>query len=169
VYDDLNRLTSRTYNDDTPNVTYTYDASGDYSKGRLTSVNSSISEYSFAEYDPLGRVKTSTQTTDGQLYSMKYEYNASGAMVSQEYPSGKIIETTVDSAGRIAGVGRRVNPTTLNYYAGGTATDTVNRFQYSAFGGVEAMKFGNGLWEHTTINSRAQVTQIGLGHLIRAN
>lgn len=44
AYDLLNRVTSRTYSDGTPGVTYTYDATGvANSKGRLTSVSSSVS------------------------------------------------------------------------------------------------------------------------------
>jgi YD repeat-containing protein len=55
AYDALNRLTARTYNDGTPNVSYSYDAADvAFSKGRLTAVTSSVSAYSYGEYDPLG-------------------------------------------------------------------------------------------------------------------
>ena len=43
VYDALNRITTRTYSDGTPTVTYNYDGAGvAYSKGRLTSMSSSV-------------------------------------------------------------------------------------------------------------------------------
>jgi RHS repeat-associated protein len=35
--------------------------------------------------------------------------------------------------------------------------------QYSVHGAVQAMKLGNGLWEHANFNSRLQLIQIGLG------
>jgi RHS repeat-associated protein len=163
VYDALNRLTSRNYNDGTPNVTYTYDA-GEVnipnSKGRLTKISSSVSSYSYEDYDALGRVKKGTQTTDGQSYLMSYQYNLAGNLISQTYPSGRIVKTEYDNAGRIAGV---KNNSTGAYYAGAAPTDDTNRLQYSAAGRIQAMKLGNGLWEHTNFNSRLQVIQIGLG------
>lgn len=160
-YDALDRVITRTYNDGTPNVSYTYDAAGvAFSKGRLTEVSSTASSYSYDEYDAVGRVKTATQTTDGQDYTIGYEYNRAGAITSLTYPSGRVVNTDYDEAGRIAGV---KNHATGGYYAGATPTDQANRLQYSAAGAIQAMKLGNGLWEHTSFNSRLQVTQIGLG------
>ncbi|MEK6304171.1 MAG: hypothetical protein AABO41_26080, partial [Acidobacteriota bacterium] len=75
-YDGLNRVTSRTYSGPapggtTPAVTYVYDTLGAAlnGKGRLTSVSSSVSSYSFGSYDMMGRLLTGTQTTDGQPYA----------------------------------------------------------------------------------------------------
>jgi|GEM_PF-3594599 len=160
-YDDLGRVTTRTYNDGTPNVSYSYDAANvAFSNGRLTAVTSSVSSYSYGEYDALGRVRTGTQTTDGQAYTMSYLYTAAGALISQTYPSGRVVTTNYDGAGRIAGV--KNNASGL-YYAGAVSTDATNRLQYSAGGAIQAMKLGNDLWEHTNFNSRLQITQIGLG------
>jgi RHS repeat-associated protein len=160
-YDQLNRLKSRTYNDGTPTATYNYDDTNVlYSKGRLTSVSSSASSYSYGEYDPLGRVKTGTQTTAGQPYTMTYTYNRAGALVSQGYPSGRVVKAEYDEAGRLAGV--KKDDASNFFYAGGGPSDP-NRFQYSAAGAVQGMRLGNGLWEHTNFNSRLQVVQIGVG------
>jgi len=81
-YDGLNRVTSRTYSGPapggtTPAVTYTYDTLGAAlnGKGRLTSISSSVSSYSYGSYDVMGRAVTGTQTTDGQNYTMSYQYN----------------------------------------------------------------------------------------------
>jgi RHS repeat-associated protein len=160
-YDALNRIITRTYNDGTPNVSYIYDAASvAFSKGRLTEVSSSVSSYSYDEYDLMGRVIAATQTTDGQAYTFSYEYDRAGKITSLTYPSGRVVNTDYDDAGRVAGV---KNNATADYYAGATFTDQINRLQYSAAGGIQAMKLGNGLWEHTNFNSRLQVTQIGLG------
>lgn len=160
-YDALGRVTTRTYNDGTPNVSYGYDAANvAFAKGRLTSVASTVSSYSYGEYDPLGRVKAGTQTTDGQAYTMSYTYNRTGAITSQTYPSGRVVTTNYDDAGRIAGV---QNNATGSYYAGAASTDGPNRLQYSVHGEIQAMKLGNGLWEHANFNSRLQPIQIGLG------
>src|ERR1043165_9356877 len=160
-YDALNRVITRTYNDGTPNVSYIYDAeSVDFSKGRLTEVSSSASSYSCDEYDAVGRVKTATQTTDGQGYTMSYGYNLAGAITSLSYPSGRVVTTDYDDAARVAGV---KNNATGAYYAGAASTDATNRVQYTPTGAIKAMKLGNGLWEHTNFNSRLQPIQIGLG------
>jgi RHS repeat-associated protein len=129
------------------------------SKGRLTNVGSSVSSYSYGEYDALGRIKTCAQTTDGTSYSMSYSYNLA-AMTSQTYPSGRVVASVYDNAGRLAGV---KNQATGMYYAGAAAADTANRIQYTAHGAVGQMRLGNSLWEHTNFNSRLQPVQIGLG------
>jgi RHS repeat-associated protein len=161
AYDGLNRNTLRTYSDGTATVTFAYDASGvANSKGRLTSVSSSVSVTNYTAYDALGRLTAGNQVTDGQTYSMSYGYNLAGNQVSMTYPSGRVIATEVDAAGRTAGVRDQGSG---SYYAGAAGTDTTNQIKYAAHGAVAVMKLGNGLWEHTTFNNRLQPTQIGLG------
>ncbi len=161
VYDSLNRVTSRTYSDGTPTVAYIYDAVGvANSKGRLTSVSSSVSASNYTAYDALGRVTAANQVTDGQTYSMSYSYNRAGTQISFTYPSGRIISMELDEAGRMAGVRDQQSGA---YYAGAAGTDTTNRMKYAAHGGVSLMKLGNNLWEHTNFNSRLQSMEIGLG------
>jgi len=158
TYDALNRATSRSYSDGTPAVTYTYDGPGiANAKGRLTSVSSSVSTYSHNTIDALGRVTNATQSTNGQNYVMSYTYDLAGNMKSQIYPSGRVVTTDYDSAGRVAGVRHGAS----TYYAG-AAADAANRIQYSAHGAIIHMRFGNGLWEHSSFNSRQQPIQIGL-------
>jgi RHS repeat-associated protein len=91
---------------------------------------------------------------------MSATYNKGGLMLSETYPSGKVIETQYDGAGRIAGVKKQSLST---FITGGASSDAANRLQYTAHGGVSAMKLGNGLWEHVNFNSRLQPVQIGLG------
>jgi RHS repeat-associated protein len=164
VYDGLNRVKTRSYSGPgaggaTPAVTYVYDTMGAAlnGKGRLTSVSSSVSSTTIGSYDAAGRVLASTQTTDGQSYPMSYQYNLAGGMTSETYPSGRVVATEYDSAGRIAGV--KKDPTT--YYAGGTSGSGL--IGYSSHGAMNSLKLGNGLWEHTNFNSRLQPEEIGLG------
>jgi len=159
VYDALNRLTNRSYSDGTPAVAYSYDTVTN-SKGRLTSVTSTVSSYSYSQFDAMGRVKAGTQTTNGQSYLMSYSYNLIGSMTSQTYPSGREVTSEYDSAGRLAGV---KNQASGLYYAGAAGNDSTNRIQYTAHGVASHMRLGNGLWEHTNFNVRLQPTQIGLG------
>jgi RHS repeat-associated protein len=158
-YDELNRIETRTYSDGTPAVTYTYDTAS-LGVGRLANVSSSISNYSYTQYNELGRVKNAVQSTDGVSYPMSYEFNLAGALTSQTYSSGRVLKIEYDTAGRIAGM---KNEATGLYYAGASSTDQANRLQYSSTNRLQAMKLGNGLWEHTNFNSRSQPVQIGLG------
>src|SRR5205085_2917248 len=115
---------------------------------------------SYTAYDALGRVKASTQATGDQSYSMAYDYDLAGNLTSEQYPSGRVVKSEYDSAGRLAGV---KNQATGAYYAGASPSDIINRIQYAASGAASAVRLGNNLWEHTSFNSRLQPVQIGLG------
>lgn len=169
TYDGLNRVTLTDYSDQTPDVTYAYEAAGvANSKGRLTRFSSSVSAYSFTGYDALGRVTGSSQempNPDGTAttYPMSdYRYDLAGNLISEKYPSGRVVKTEYDKAGRVAGV---KNQATGLYYAGGDPTipDNQEVIKYAAHGPAAVMKLGNGLWDRTEFNSRLQIRQIGLG------
>jgi RHS repeat-associated protein len=155
IYDALNRVTFRDYSDSTPDVTYTYDTATN-GKGRLTSVSSSVSVYNYSGYDALGRVTGSSQVTDGVTYSMpNYQYDLAGNPTSQTYPSGRVVTTTYDNAGRLSQVsGQKPDENNKTYLTSPT---------YSAHGAMTEVKLGNNLWEHTSFNTRLQPTEIGLG------
>jgi len=166
AYDNLNRLVTRSYSDATPTVTNKYDlatAQNSNSKGRLTSTVAGDSTYEYTAYDALGRIKSSRQKLTGnglsEDYVMSYGYNRLGKLVSQTYPSGKIVKTDYDDGGRLAGI---KNQQTSAYYAGDSGT-SADRIKYSPAGAMQTMKLGNGLWEHTDFNSASQVIQIGVG------
>lgn len=182
IYDALNRVTNRNYStpngtpgtgilanyQPSPNVTYFYDGTNvaggiPNSKGKLTKVASSVSTTEYMAFDILGRVTRSKQTTDGVEYGggtdptkwMTYVYNLSGALIEQQYPSGRVVRNTLDTDGSLQQVqSRRANDTFRNY---------ANGFTYTAAGAVTALRLGNGKWETTQFNSRLQPTQIGLG------
>ena len=181
-YDGLNRLTQRSYSYDSPaggqadpavslkttQVVYSYDKCGTYSRGRLCSVTATNKDASnqdeiartlYSGYDALGRVGRSVQTTGGKDYRMFYSYDLAGNLVSQTYPSNRVVKTDYDEAGRAAGVwGEKDN--VAHYYAGGTGTNAVG---YESHGGIRKLRLGNGLWEQRRYNRRLQPTQIGLG------
>lgn len=161
-YDALNRVISRSYNDNlTPTVAYTYDNLPN-AKGKLTKVTTgsgaiplAVTEYQV--FDQVGRVTQSQQWTDGTTYGvpMTYTYNLSGALIEQKYPSGRVVKNTLDADGMLQQVqSKKANDTFRNY---------ANSFNYTAAGGVSSMRLGNGRWETTAFNSRLQPTQIGLG------
>ena len=80
-------------------MTYTYgnDPAAN-SKGRLTAVSSSVSTYGYTAFDVMGRVAASSQTADGVTYTMpEYKYDLLGDLTSEEYPSGRVVETQYDA------------------------------------------------------------------------
>ncbi len=114
-------------------------------------------------FDILGSVTASKQTTDGVEYggsgspaAMTYTYNLGGAMVEQQYPSGRVIKNTLDATGDLSMVASKENSSAI-------FKTYVNDFTYNAAGAVTSLKLGNGKFESTQFNSRLQPTQIALG------
>ncbi|MCZ2151769.1 MAG: hypothetical protein LC126_28835, partial [Bryobacterales bacterium] len=148
-YDALNRLTTKSYSDATPAVTYTYDSpSVPYSRGRLTKVSSTASTTDYVSYDALGRVTSSKQTLPGQpAYTFGYGYSPFG--LSQiTYPSGRVIFTAYDGAGRQAAVSQQKNS------AGSLTLLAVAR--YAPQGTYSRLDYGNGVCEWVWYNGRMQ-------------
>ena len=164
IYDRLNRLVTRTYNDGTtPNVDFYYDGKGLASpsalpNGKTTKVSNSVSETKYTKFDEMGRVETSQQVTDGQTYNFAYKYNLAGALIEETYPSGRVVKNTINMDGELAQVQSKKN-SSAGYF---TYADA---FRYNAAGAIMKMQLGNGYWENAVYNERQQVTQIGLGTL----
>jgi RHS repeat-associated protein len=168
TYDKLNRVTSKSYNDGTPTVAYYYDDDqlpqaptgfnrGAWFRGRLIAVTyGAAGDGSYYGYDALGRVTLSAQKMGTQVYSLpQYKYDLAGHLTSEKYPTGRVVTTTYDAAGRLSSVSAQRLPEPLKSYA--------TQFYYTAHGAVAKVRLGNGLWEHTLFNTRLQPTEIGLG------
>jgi len=145
TYDNLNRVTTRTYagepsGQQTPTVYFTYDgvyyrydgyklqASGS-AKGTLTQVRNGISTAQTIAFDALGRAEIYQQITDSQTYRSSYQYNLSGALVQETYPSGRTVRNEFNQDGdllRIAGKAN-INATERTY---------ANGFTYTASGAI---------------------------------
>lgn len=159
AYDGLNRVTEVTYSDGTPAVTYTYDQrTNSYDNlGRLTEVTTAASgsiplTVQSYDYDRAGRVIAHRQQIGTTTYTMSYTYNQGSALVSQTYPSGRVIKHHYDEAGRPASITDGAQ----------TPYTYANGFAYAPHGGVEEESFGNGATQERSYNSRLQPTQIRL-------
>jgi len=165
TYDALNRPLTRTYNDSpqTATVTNTYGTTAP-AIGKLIKVSSSVSETQYSGFNVLGRLTESKQITplDGETLSTapvrtsSYQYNLSGALIQQTYPSGRVVETDLDASGDIANVTSKKNSSAIF----GTFA---NNFSYTAAGAISSMRLGNGKWENTKYNTRLQPIEMGLG------
>lgn len=158
AYDGLNRVSAVTYTGEsgyaTPNVTYTYDEvhSNFYNKGRLTKVQTAanvgqgtpetIQNY---DYDKVGQVVNHTQSIGNQSYNLTYGYNLAGQLTSEKYPSGKVMNYSVDDFGRLQTVAD----------AQRTYLSSVG---FNNKGLLESMSLGNGTSESFGYNDRFQMT-----------
>jgi RHS repeat-associated protein len=175
-YDALNRIKSRTYNDNavTPSVNYKYDSQvlpigtpsfeRGASTGRLVATlygGETSTTGNYYGYDALGRVKRSLQvTSDGQANQTyrfpNYDYDVAGNLKSETYPSGRVMAQGYDVAGRLKSV-------TAQQSTGEQTKTYADSISYWPGGAVKDLRLGNQLWEHTELNLRLQPTEIDLG------
>jgi RHS repeat-associated protein len=121
-YDNLNRLTSISYNTSgapnvasTPSVTYIYDNNQSSStKGLLLSLNAGSGYSESYGYDSFNRMASLTRTIDGRNYTSSYQYNTANQVTQMTYPSGRVINLGRDSKGRVASVGSYLTSVTYN-------------------------------------------------------
>ena len=177
-YDTLNRVTSKTYSDGTPQVRYYYDGNiagvGPISisgaAGRLTSVTNSVSTTNYTGYDSSGRVLSSEQITgSAPAYTFSYSYNAAGELISETYPSQRTINVNYDQAGRISQVNGSKSGSS-KIYAVLTSDPTVQDYAYAPHGGILKMTLGTTTTrlEQSCYNSRLQMVGFRVGSAVSA-
>jgi len=156
-YDNLNRAYQVSYSDGTPTITNKYDQPrlNYFNKGHLTealtaaagSIPATGQRYDF---DSMGRVAGSEQTVGAQTYSMTYGYNLAGTLISEQYPSGRVVNYAFDDGARL-----------LQVSSG--ATVYASQFDYTSSSGlVKSIALGNGAVESYVYNSRLQLQSLDL-------
>jgi RHS repeat-associated protein len=138
-YDALNRLTAKTYPaDPTQNVSYRYDepAAG-FGVGRLTSVSDPSGSTAYV-YDAHGNVVEETHVVGAQSYITSYAYDLANHVTQVTYPSGRIVNYTRDTMGRISGVTTQANSLA-------TPVTVASGASYEPFGPLTSLTYGNGL------------------------
>jgi YD repeat-containing protein len=144
-YDNLNRLSSASYNvgttgvTATPSVTLTYDQGGAaaFALGRLTSMTDGIGSETYT-YNNLGKMTALQKVISGTTYPLSYAYNLAGELSSITYPSTRVVQQSYDTIGRLCAVGTSGSTCTsgTNYAAG---------FSYNAAFQVTGFNYGNGV------------------------
>jgi YD repeat-containing protein len=100
-YDALNRLTSKTYSDSTPAVTFAYDTSslanssndiGELTQATVTAGSTTLAQTNTYGYDTMGRLLYEQQCTPAtncasSPYQLSYTYDYAGKPLSQTFPS----------------------------------------------------------------------------------
>jgi YD repeat-containing protein len=165
TYDTLNRVEQIEYFGETgyttPKVVYTYsearnDANNQpyQNNGRLTTLETlenatqgtpkTIQRY---DYDRVGQVKRHRQTIGSNEYQLEYGYNLAGQLTSEKYPSGRVVNMTVDDFGVV----QTVADAQRSYLNGVTSN-------YTATGMTSQINLGNGTIETFATNERFQLT-----------
>jgi RHS repeat-associated protein len=131
TYDLLGRVltSSSVRNGDTEALQWTYDA-GTFGLGRLSSMTDPTGSTSYS-YDRRGLLLGETRAVGSATYTTSYGYDASGNRTRITYPSGRMVDTTFDYAGR------PVSATT-------GSTPIVTSATYLPFGPATAIAYGNG-------------------------
>ena len=177
TYDKASRVTTRSYSGEpagqtTPAVSFFYDGreagpqppSPNFAKGKLTKVENTISQTRYTVFDNFGRLKEMEQRTPVGAETIstatprvsKYTYSFAGALIEEEYPSGRVVKNAFETDGDLLSVtSKKAGSQVFTPYA--------SNFSYTASGGISQMRLGNGKWETAKFNSRLQVEELGLG------
>jgi RHS repeat-associated protein len=168
TYDSLNRMRTITYSGETtttasgtpirtPNVTLTYDEfnSDYYNYARLTKVETRQQGASTPEtvqtydYDLMGRVQRQQQTVGGVTYTLAYSYNALGQLLTETYPSGRVVTFDYNNGSHLSGIHDN-------------ATTYVSALTYGAHGGLMSETYGNGAAHTFSYNALLQLSSASL-------
>ena len=114
TFDQLNRLTAKTYSDGTPAVSWTFDG-----QGRVVSMVDGAGTTTYG-YDGADRVNQLTRGTDVWSYS----YDAAGNVVSRTVPGGANSAATFDDAGQVTALVDTTGTTSFAYDSAGNMTST---------------------------------------------
>jgi RHS repeat-associated protein len=146
-YDNLNRLTSVSYNvgstgvPATASVGYTYDQGGAAANalGRLTSMTDGVGSESYT-YDNLGRITGLQKVINGTTYPISYAYNLAGELTSITYPSNRIVQQSVDAIGRLC----EIAPSTTG--CGTASSPYATGYTYNVANQPTGFRYGNGIF-----------------------
>lgn len=158
-YDAIARLTSKTYSDTTPAVTYLYDqtsfngltiTNGNGLRTGMTDASGSTA-WSF---DTMGRVLSRQQTIAGVTKDIGYTYNLAGAVATITYPSGRVYTYGYNNAAQTTSLVDSVH--SINFFTGGTYAPpgVLTGGVFGAVTGWNAITLAN------TFNNRLEPTQL---------
>ncbi|UCD81624.1 MAG: RHS repeat protein, partial [Desulfobacterales bacterium] len=156
VYDALNRLTDVQFPDSSQNIIYSYDA-GSYGAGRLSGMTDPAGSAGF-EYDHRGRLIGKDRTIAGYTYSISQEFTPGGRLNSFSYPSGRTIDYTRYSSGRIRQVATTHDITTMTL---------VDNLSYNPFGSAKGLAAGAGGAVNNRVNEDGRLDVINPGQLMQ--
>lgn len=152
TYDGLNRLTGASYNVGTTGVpatssvslTYGLDSScasahGAGCIGQVITMTDGVGSENYT-YNSLEQMTQLKKVIGGTTYTTNYQYNIAGELTQITYPSGRVIQQSIDSIGRLC----EIAPSTTG--CGTAASPYATGYLYNAANQVTQLKYGNGLY-----------------------
>jgi RHS repeat-associated protein len=123
-------------------ITYTWDVAaltGSFAKGRLSRIVNGTTTIEFA-YDHRGNVTAKRQRIGtGAWMQLSFTYDLADRRTSINYPSGRIVEYTYNTLGRVTQVRTKATAATTTW------TNLATGMTYEAFGSITRADYGNGL------------------------
>ena len=152
-YDTLNRLTSVFYNVSgatgvpaTASLGFTYgndsscnSAHGAGCKGQLITMTDGVGSENYT-YNSLTQLTQLQKVINGSTYTTSYAHNLAGQLTQLTYPSGRVVQQSVDAVGRLC----EVAPSTTG--CGTAASPFATALGYSAAGQLTGFRYGNGIY-----------------------
>ena len=133
-YDLLNRLTKVDFPNDT-DIEYNYDEQGSTNgKGHITSMTDASGSMTF-DYDARGRLIQKTSVINSQNYIYEQAFSPGNRLTSVTYPSGRTVDYTRDSMGRVSGLSTTYDTNTIQL---------ISNMTYNPFGSPKALTTGSG-------------------------
>jgi RHS repeat-associated protein len=159
LYDNLNRLVGITYptvpsgvaampnvckvngsSSNNANVCYVYGTTpANYNNGRATSMTDPSGSESYT-YDQFGNVTQLAKVIGTNTYTTRYSYNFAAELTQITYPSGRVVQQSVDSIGRLC----EIAPSTTD--CGTASSPFATGFGFNTANGMTGFKYGNGIF-----------------------
>ena len=123
-------------------ITYEWDVAaltGSFAKGRLARIVNGTTTIEFA-YDHRGNVTAKRQRIGtGAWMQLSFTYDLADRRTSITYPSGRIVDYTYNTLGRVTQVRTKASAATTTW------TNLATGMTYEAFGSITRADYGNGL------------------------
>jgi RHS repeat-associated protein len=133
TYDILNRMAGVHFPDPTQDIAFIYDE-GAYGKGRLSGITDPSGNINFS-YNGRGRLVQKKSTILDQSYTFSVTYSQGNRIASVTYPSGRTLDYTRDSVGRMEGLSTTYNSATVTL---------VSNMIHNPFGSPKGLSTGAG-------------------------
>jgi RHS repeat-associated protein len=168
VYDALDRLTSKTFSNGDPAITYNYDQASfscltiTNGKGRRTSMTDGSGTTAWS-YDANGDVLTELRQVGTVSESTSYSYNLDGSVASVTYPSDRTVIYGYSNAQRpisAADVVNGINYATSATYSPAGELASVILGKTSGFGGITQTYGFNNRLEATSVNASSSTGSV---------
>jgi len=164
-YDGLNRLTGVGYTTTgttaqaTPSVRFTYGTNvSQYNNGLLITTTDGVGSENYS-YNPLEQMTQLQKVINGTTYTTSYAYNLAGELTQITYPSGRVIQQSVDTIGRLC----EIAPSTTG--CGTAASPYATGYSYSPAQQLTGFNYGNGVTASLgySTDGRLQLNSISYG------